>query len=149
MKNRYQTPMPSSWWLHRPAFRRFMARELTCIFVLGYVIYLLVWLWQLGEGPKEYAAMIECARSPLSVTLHLVALAGVLYHAITWFQLTPQIMPVVSKLAKDPWSFRARYHFSTGNNTGESMFGIFSGLTPLHLVKARNNGIYPLCNRFW
>ena len=94
MKNRYQTPMPSSWWLHRPAFRRFMARELTCIFVLGYVIYLLVWLWQLGEGPKEYAAMIECARSPLSVTLHLVALAGVLYHAITWFQLTPQIMPL-------------------------------------------------------
>ncbi len=36
--------------------------------------------------------MIELIRSPLSIVLHCITLAFVLYHTITWFNLTPKIL---------------------------------------------------------
>ena len=92
MKARYQTPMKPSWFMSRPGFRKFMIREVTAFFVASYVMFLLVWLYQLRQG--DYASMIEVARSPLSVVFHFVVLLAALYHSITWFNLTPQIMPV-------------------------------------------------------
>ena len=71
-----------------------MARELTAVFVLGYVIYLLLWLRQFGLGPEAYAAAIESGRSPLIIVMHVIALLGAMYHSITWFNLTPKIMPM-------------------------------------------------------
>ena len=94
MKHRYGTPLPPTWFMQRPGFRRFMAREATAVFVGGYVVFLLVWLARLGQGPEAWGAMVAATRSPLGVALHAIALAGALYHSITWFNLTPQITPL-------------------------------------------------------
>ena len=56
-RNRYQTPMPTLWFLQRPGYRRFMAREGTSILVVGYLVYLIIWLWRLGQGPEAWEAM--------------------------------------------------------------------------------------------
>ena len=76
------------------AYRRFMVRELTSVFIAGYLVFLLVWLRRLGDGPDAFAAMLRATRSLLSVVLHLLALAAAVYHSVTWFNLTPQVMPV-------------------------------------------------------
>ncbi len=94
MKQRYKTPLASFWFMQRRGFRLFMVREATSVFVAGYLVFLLIWLYRLGQGPEAFAAMIETARHPLAVVLHLMALAGALYHSITWFNLTPKIMPM-------------------------------------------------------
>ena len=50
-------------------------------------------LGRLGSG-ADVAAVALFLASPLSVLLHLIVLGFVLYHAITWYNLTPNIMVV-------------------------------------------------------
>ena len=94
MKARYQTPLPWSWFMQRRAYRRFMVREATSVFLAAYLVYLIVWIYRLGQGPEGLAAAIDSARRPFTVALHILALAAALYHSITWFNLTPKIMPL-------------------------------------------------------
>jgi len=94
MNLRYKTPLRPSWFMDKPGFRLFMLREATSLFMAGYLIFLLVWLRRLGQGPEAYATFLESLRHPVPILLHLVALAASLYHSITWFNLTPKIMPM-------------------------------------------------------
>jgi fumarate reductase subunit C len=80
--------------MQKPAYLKFMLREATAFGLAGYLIYLLVWFDRLGSGPEAYAAMIKASRSPQVIVLHLLVLGAALYHSITWFNLTPQIMPL-------------------------------------------------------
>jgi fumarate reductase subunit C len=89
----YVRPISSTWWMQRPTWKRFMLRELTALFVGAYAVFLLV-LVARAQDEQSFAAFFEGLRSPLSLVFHLVVLAMVLYHAHTWFQLTPQAMPV-------------------------------------------------------
>ena len=86
----YVRPMPVTWWLKRKTYFLFMVRELTCLFVGGYALFLLVLLAQANDA-DAFAAMLN---SPLSVVLHLFALLMVLYHSVTWINLTPKVMVV-------------------------------------------------------
>ena len=90
----YIRPMPASWWLKRPSYLLFMLRELSCVFVGGYVVIFLTMLRRLAQGPAEYEAFLAALRSPLAILFHVVALAFALLHTITWFQATPKAMAV-------------------------------------------------------
>ena len=94
MSNPYVRPMPRTWYLRTQPFRMFMIRELTSFFLAGYLVFLLVILARLGEGPEQYAALRETLRSPLSLVGHGLAFCAALYHSITWFNLTPKAMAV-------------------------------------------------------
>ena len=94
MRQRYQTPLPWSWFMQRRGYRRFMAREATSVFLAVYLVYLIVWMYRLGQGPEGFAVAIDGSRHPLTVTMHVVALMAALFHSITWFNLTPKIMPM-------------------------------------------------------
>ena len=102
MKERYQTPLPATWFMQRPGFCRFMLREATCIPLAGYLVFLLVWLHRLGGEGDSFAAFVETCRHPVIVALHVVFLLGALYHSITWFNLTPKIMPLYFAEEKVP-----------------------------------------------
>ena len=80
------------WWLKRKPYILFMIRELTSIFVAGYCIFLLILVFKLGEGHIPYNNLISTLNSPISILLHIISLAFVLYHTITWFNLTPKIL---------------------------------------------------------
>ena len=94
MRKPYVRPMPWTWFLRTAAYRRFMIRELTSVFIAAYLVFLLVWLHRLGEGPEAFGKMLQATRTPWSVVFHVVALAAAVYHSVTWFNLTPQVMPV-------------------------------------------------------
>ncbi|MHC4428666.1 MAG: hypothetical protein ACYS0D_08690 [Planctomycetota bacterium] len=104
--DRYQTPMPATWFLARPGYRRFMAREGTAIVMAAYLVSLLIWLHKLGQGPEAYARLMEIARSPSIVVLNSLIFGGLLYHSITWFNLTPKIMPlyIAEEKVSDFWA---------------------------------------------
>ena len=88
----YHRPVPNTWWLKRKPYVLFMIRELTSIFVAGYCIFLLVFVYKLTQGADIYGNFIDVLKSPSSVALHLITLVFVLYHTITWFNLTPKIL---------------------------------------------------------
>jgi fumarate reductase subunit C len=87
----YVRPLPRSWWLRKPTYVLFMVRELTSVFVLGYAVFLLV-LVARADDPASFQRLFETLQSPWSVALHLVALAMVLFHAVTWIGLTPKVL---------------------------------------------------------
>ncbi len=90
----YRRPMPLDWWLRNGAYFRFVVRELTCVFV---GLFAVLSLWQiraLGQGAEEYARFAERLGGPAFVALSGVALVAVLYHAITFFNLTPTIVVI-------------------------------------------------------
>jgi fumarate reductase subunit C len=54
-----------------------------------------VYLWQLralAQGPDAYGQFLTRLGTPLLLTLDTVAFLFVLFHAITWFHLTPKAM---------------------------------------------------------
>jgi len=79
-------PMPTTWWLGKKSYLLFMVRELTCVFVGAYALLLLVLV---SSDQQTFASILK---SPVSIVAHLVALPMVLYHSITWFNLTPKVM---------------------------------------------------------
>ena len=88
----YHRLVPNTWWLKRRPYIFFMIRELTSVFVAGYCIFLLVLVYKLTQGADAYGNFIAALKSPISVVLHLITLVFVLYHTITWFNLTPKIL---------------------------------------------------------
>ena len=88
----YQRPVSNTWWLKRKSYILFMIRELTSVFVAGYCIFLLVLVYKLTQGSGVYGNFMAALKSPISVVLHLITLVFVLYHTITWFNLTPKIL---------------------------------------------------------
>jgi fumarate reductase subunit C len=84
----YIQTMPGNWWLKKKTYFLFMVRELTCVFVGGYAIFLLV-LVARHDDPGAFAALLH---SPLLIALQIIALPMILYHSVTWINLTPKVM---------------------------------------------------------
>lgn len=82
------------WFLRQPRYMRYMAREVTCIFIGAYAVVLLVALQRLAEGRQAYEAFLQALASPVSMVFHLVVLVFALYHTTSWFNVTPKAMPI-------------------------------------------------------
>jgi len=80
--------MPADWWLKKRTYSLFMVRELTCVFVGGYSLVLLILASKIGDQ-QGVTAMLNS--KTLSV-LQLIALPMVIYHTVTWLNLTPKVL---------------------------------------------------------
>jgi len=85
----------AGWWRRNPFFVRYMAREVTALFVWLYALVLLVGLVRLAEGRQAWEGWVEALRQPASIALHLVFLAVFAYHTWSWFVIMPKTMPPV------------------------------------------------------
>jgi fumarate reductase subunit C len=82
------------WFFRHPRYLRYMAREVTCIFIGGYSLLLLVGLMRLSQGQAAYEAFVLALRNPASIAFHVLALAFSVYNTVTWFNVTPKALPV-------------------------------------------------------
>ena len=90
------------WWLQKRSYTGFVLRELSSVFVAFFAV---VYLWQLralAQGPDAYAQFLARLKTPLFLTLDTVAFLFVLFHAITWFNLTPKAMVVRARGKRVP-----------------------------------------------
>lgn len=90
----YRRPM-AGWYRRNPFFVRYMVREATALGVLAYAVILLFGVLRLSQGEAAFDAWLAALRSPASVALHGVLLAGMVYHAYTWFEVMPKTMPLM------------------------------------------------------
>ena len=87
----YVRPVPRlRWFLRHPRYLRYMAREVSCLFIGGYTLLFVLGLHRLAEGPQAWAGFLAALASPGAIVFHLFALAFSAYHSITWFRLTPK-----------------------------------------------------------
>ncbi len=84
----------TTWFLQQPRYMRYMAREVTCIFIGAYTFLLIVGLKRLAEGPDAFQRFLDALHSPLGVLFSLATLVAAVYHSTSWFNVTPQAMPI-------------------------------------------------------
>jgi fumarate reductase subunit C len=82
------------WWVRRRSYLVFVIRELSSVFVAWSVVFLLLLVRAVGQGGAEYQRFLDRSASPWMLALNIVALAFVVFHTITWFNLAPQAMVV-------------------------------------------------------
>ena len=85
----------NGWWMRIPYYTRYMARELTSVFVAAYAVVLLVGLVRLNQGEAAFNGWLQALKSPLSLVFHLIVLATFVYHTWSWFKIMPLTMPVM------------------------------------------------------
>jgi fumarate reductase subunit C len=90
----YRPRMSTWWWLKRGSYLLFIMRELSSVFVAWFVVYLLLLIRAVSHGEDGYQRFLGWSGSPVVLLLNFVSLLFIVYHAITWFNLAPQAMPV-------------------------------------------------------
>ena len=85
----YRAPVSTWWWLSRRSYAAFILREVSSVFVAWSVVVLLLLIRAVAAGPGSYADFLDWAGRPWVMVLDVVAFAFLLYHAVTWFRLTP------------------------------------------------------------
>lgn len=83
-----------SWFFRHPRYLRYMAREVTCLFIGAYTILLIVGLMRLAEGRAAWDGFVAALQSPFSIAFHVLALVFALYNTVTWFNVTPKALPL-------------------------------------------------------
>ena len=90
----YRSPVRTLWWLHRRSYLVFVLRELSSVFVAWYVVFLLLLAHAVGRGNHAYERFLRWAENPWVIAVNVIALIFVVFHALTWFNLTPKAMVV-------------------------------------------------------
>lgn len=94
-RNPYFRELPKhTWFFRHPRYMRYMAREVTCIFIGAYTLLLLIGLQRLSQGEAAYESFLQALREPASIAFHVAALAFAVYHTVTWFNVTPKALPM-------------------------------------------------------
>jgi fumarate reductase subunit C len=109
----YRPRISTWWWTRKRTYLVFVLRELSSIFIAWFVLYLLLLVYAVGQGEAAYQRFLDWAAAPWVVAINVVALAFVLLHTVTWFNLTPQAMEV--RLAGRPVP---KFHIVAGQYTG-------------------------------
>lgn len=87
----YRRLIPNTWWLQKQSYVLFMLRELSAVFVAIYAVFLLIQVYSVANGPESYAHWNAFFQSGWVILLHVVILAFVMYHMITWFKISGRI----------------------------------------------------------
>jgi fumarate reductase subunit C len=86
----FRQPITRYWWAKRRSYLLFMLREISCVFVAWFVVYLLLLVHASSSGPDSYARFLDWTANPLVVLVNVVAFIFLLLHAVTWLNLAPR-----------------------------------------------------------
>lgn len=83
------------WWKRDPYFIRYMAREVTALFVAAYAVVLLAGLMRLSQGEAAFNGWLRYLKTPWMLVFHVIVLATFVYHTWSWFKIMPKTMPIM------------------------------------------------------
>jgi len=90
----YRKRVSTYWWLQRWEYLRFVLREISSVFVAYFVVLMIAQIYAVSRGPQAYAVYRELLKNPLVIALNIVSFFFVVFHSITWFNLSARAMVV-------------------------------------------------------
>lgn len=120
-------PVPTFWWLQNGPYFAFMLRELSCVFVAWFVVYLLFLVSAVSQGEASYRAFLDWSASPAILLLNIVSLVFVVYHAVTFFSAAPQAIVVRMGGNRVPGGLIAGSHYAGWLVVSAAIFWILVG----------------------
>jgi fumarate reductase subunit C len=82
------------WWLGHWRYLKFILRELSSVFVAWFVVLTLLELHALEAGPEAYTGFEHWLRTPAAIALNALSFVFVIFHAVTWFNLSPRAIAI-------------------------------------------------------
>jgi fumarate reductase subunit C len=104
-------PISTWWWLERPSYLAFILREASCIFVAWFVVYLLLLVRAVAQGPAGYDAHLTWSGQPSVLLLNVVSLGFLIFHAVTFFDAAPRALVVHVGRRRVPGRLVAASHY--------------------------------------
>lgn len=86
----YRRRIPIFWWVRKRAYVKFITRELTSPFVAYAAALLLMQVWALARGEAAYERFVAWLRLGPVLIWHGALLLILLFHTVTWLNLTPK-----------------------------------------------------------
>ena len=105
-------PMSTYWWLGKWCYFRFILRELSCMFVAWFVVYLLMAIDAVGQGPDRYTRFMEWSASRPVLATNIVAFLFIVFHAVTFFEAAPKALVVHVGRRRVPGSLVLAGHYA-------------------------------------
>jgi fumarate reductase subunit C len=90
----YRPKVSVYWWLGQWGYLKFILRELSSVPVALVVVMTLLQLRALRHGPEAYARLQHLMRTPGVIAVSVISLFFVVFHTVTWFNLTPRAITV-------------------------------------------------------
>lgn len=90
----YHPRVSTYWWIARWAYLKFILREISSVFVAWVVVITLLEVRALTRGPAAYAEFQKWLTNPFIMALNVISAFFIVFHAVTWFNLTPKAMVV-------------------------------------------------------
>ena len=88
----YRRRYPIFWWLGRPAYVKFITRELTCLAVGYAAVLLILQVWVLSRGEQAYERFLDFLQAPAVLVFHGLVLLSLLFHSVTWLLAAPKAL---------------------------------------------------------
>jgi len=98
----YERPVHLLWWLERRSYLLFVLRELSSVFVAWTVVYLLLLVNAVSDGPASYQRFLDRSGEWWMVAINVIAMLFLLLHVVTWFGLAPRAMVVKVRKRRVP-----------------------------------------------
>ena len=90
----YRKRVSTYWWLQRWEYLRFVLREISSVFIAWFVVLTLLQIYSASRGPNAYGDFLEFLKNPFVVALDILSFFFVVYHSITWFNLSARAMSI-------------------------------------------------------
>ena len=90
----YRAGIPIFWWLRKLPYAKFITRELTSLAVGYTATLLLIQIWAMGQGEETYQRFLGWLEHPVAIVVHVIVVAGLLFHTVTWLNLAPKALVV-------------------------------------------------------
>jgi fumarate reductase subunit C len=87
-------PVSTYWWLQKRSYLAFILREISCLFVAWFVVFLLILVRAIYDGDAAYQAFLAWAAGRRVLFLNIVSFGFIVFHAITFFIAAPQALVV-------------------------------------------------------
>ncbi|HET7108935.1 MAG TPA: hypothetical protein VFI38_19130 [Candidatus Acidoferrum sp.] len=90
----YRKRVSTYWWLQRWEYLRFVLREISSVFIAWFVVLTLVQIYSASQGPNAYGDFLDFLKNPFVVAMNIVSFFFVVYHSITWFNLSARAISI-------------------------------------------------------
>ncbi len=90
----YRKRVSTYWWLQRWEYLRFVLREISSVFVAIFVVEMLLQIYALSLGSEAYADFQSLLTNPIVIAINVVSFLFVVFHSITWFNLSARAMAI-------------------------------------------------------
>ena len=90
----YRKRVSTYWWLQRWEYLRFVLREISSVFIAIFVVEILFQIYALSHGQEAYADFQSLLKNPCVIALNVVSFFFVVFHSITWFNLSARAMSI-------------------------------------------------------